>query len=618
MNRNLIVMAIKFPGLFFLFLFSIITIFAQDVHVYPSSWWTGMKWNKVQLLLHSAGSLSGNTVQIDYPGIIVDKVHRFENEKYLAVDIAISTSARPGKVKIKFAANKSVDWVLKARRPGNGKTYAQGIRSSDFIYFLMPDRFSNGDESNDRIAGSRDQSLNRDSIFLRHGGDLIGIINHLDYLQDLGITALWMTPVLQNDMPSRSEHGYAITDHYNVEPRFGGNGYYLKLSDELHKRGMKLIQDAVYNHMGLYHFLMQDPPAKDWVHQWPVFTKPNYKEQTQFDPYATAYDKKKMVDGWFTEEMPDFNQGNAYVANFLIQHALWCVEEFGVDGWRIDTYIYVDMRFMNRCNKALLDEYPNITMVGESWVDATSNQAYFRTNNVQTSLKSNLPGTIDFQLLFHGIIPALNQPVTGVNQLYQTLSNDFLIKDPTTNFIFLDNHDMSRFFSVIDENVKKQKMGIQWLLTERGVPQLYYGTEILMKGFSNPDGLVRLDFPGGWPGDKKNAFTGVGLTDDEKSMLQLTRQLGNFRKGSSALKTGKLMHYVPEEGLYVYFRYDKRQTIMCVMNTSAEKKTVDFSSYEERTNGFSSARNVITGDKITTSGKTLISPDEMLVLELEK
>jgi glycosidase len=403
-----------------------------------------------------------------------------------------------------------------------------------------------------------------------------------------------------------------------VEPRFGGNEYYLKLSDELHKRGMKLIQDAVYNHMGLYNFLMQDPPSKDWVHQWPTFTKPNYKEQTQFDPYAAAYDKKKMTDGWFTDQMPDLNQGNPYVANFLIQHALWCVEEFGVDGWRIDTYIYVDMPFMNRCNKALLDEFPRITMVGESWVDATSNQAYFRTNNFQTPFKSNLPGSIDFQTLFHGIIPALNQPITGVNQLYQTLANDFLLKDPTTNFIFLDNHDMSRFFSVIGENVKKQKVGIQWLLTERGVPQLYYGTEILMKGFSNPDGLVRLDFPGGWNGDKKNAFTGEGLTDDEKYIQDLTRQLGIYRKNSSALKTGKLMHYVPDAGLYVYFRYNAEQTIMCVMNTSPDNRTIDFSRYRERTGGFSNAKNVITGDKINTSEKPLIGPDEMWILEMEK
>lgn len=602
-----------------LFMFFIVN--AQEIEIYPASWWTGMKWNKVQLLLRGKNNLSDAKVRISYPGVTITKIHKLENQKYLCVDIIISGTTKPGTVIIEANLNGSgnkVNWTLNKRRAGNGKAFAQGIRSSDFIYFLMPDRFSNGDASNDCIPGLKDQSLNRDSIFLRHGGDLQGIINHLDYLQSLGVTALWMTPVLQNDMPNRTEHGYAITNHYKVEPRFGGNEAYKKLSDELHKRRMKLIQDAVYNHMGLYNFLMQDPPSKDWVHQWPSFTKPNYKDQVHFDPYVAPRDKKKMMDGWFTEEMPDFNQSNPYVANFLIQHALWCVEEFGVDGWRIDTYIYVDGKFMNRCNRALLDEYPKITMIGESWVDGTSNQAFFTKNKYDIPFKSNLPGTIDFQTLFRGIKPALTEPVTGVNQLYQTLSNDFLYADPSTNVIFLDNHDMSRFFSVIGEDVKKQEIAIQWLLTERGIPQLYYGTEVLMKGISNPDGWVRLDFPGGWEGDKKNAFTGEGLNDDEKGVQDLTKRLGNFRKNSSALKTGKLMHYIPEDGLYVYFRYDDRQTIMCVMNTSKNEKEVDFSKYSERTDGFRTATNVNTGTSLNTGEKLRINGDEMWVLEMMK
>ncbi len=443
-----------------------------------------MKWNKVQLLIRGSGNLSKDKISITYPGVTINKVHRLENNKYLAVDINISAWAKPGTVNIVVGNNK-LDWQLKPKRKGNGTDYAKGVNSSDFIYFLMPDRFSNGDASNDRIPGMKDQSLNRDSIFLRHGGDLQSIINHLDYLQSLGVTALWMTPVIENDMPNRTEHGYAFTNHYKIEPRLGGAETYKKLSGELHSRGMKLIQDAVYNHMGLYNFLMQDPPMKDWVHQWPEFTKPNYKDQVHFDPYVSAVDKKKMVDGWFTNEMPDMNQSNPYVSNFLIQHALWCVEEFGVDAWRIDTYIYMDMSFMNRCNKALKDEYPKITMFGESWVNGTANQAYFTQNNYSVPFKTNLPGTIDFQTLFRGIQPALTQPVNGVNELYQTLGNDFLYKDPMQNIIFLDNHDMSRFFSVMGENVAKQKIGIQWLLTCRGIPQMYYGTEVLMKGISN-------------------------------------------------------------------------------------------------------------------------------------
>jgi glycosidase len=604
-----------------LLIFSSNFVAAQHAQIYPTHWWTGMKWNKVQLLIRGENSLASEKVSIAYPGITVTKVGKLENEKYLAVDITISPAAKPGIVKINFTGGgnkQTVNWQLKPKRKGAGTTYAQGVQSSDFIYFLMPDRFSNGNSSNDRIPGMLDQSLNRDSIFLRHGGDLQGVINHLDYLQNLGVTTVWLTPVLENNMPDRTEHGYAITNHYKVDPRLGGDSAYHQLSNELHKRGMKLIQDAVYNHMGLQNFLMQDAPAEDWVHQWPQFTKPNYKEQTHFDPYASNSDKRKMADGWFTEQMPDLNQSNPYVANFLIQHALWCVEEFGVDGWRIDTYIYVDGPFMNRCNKALIDEYPKMTMVGESWVDATSNQAFFTRNNYNSSFKSNLPGTIDFQALFHGIKPALSEPDNGVMQLYQTLSNDFLYRDPMSNVIFLDNHDMSRFFSVVNEDVRKQKMGIQWLLTERGTPQMYYGTEILMKGISNPDGLVRLDFPGGWEGDKKNAFTGDGLNDDEKSVQDLTRKLAAFRKSSTALKTGKLMHYVPEEGVYVYFRYNKEQTIMCVMNTSSTKKTINFSRFSERINGFRTAQNVLTGTSLQLSENSDIQGTEMLVLELKK
>lgn len=594
---------------------------AQQPDLYPTNWWTGMKWNKVQILVRHNSSLSAHTVRINYPGVSLLKIHTLENEKYLALDVTISPAAKPGNVKIEFRKGDdkfSASWPLKTKRKGNGSAYAQGVRSNDFIYFLMPDRFSNGDPSNDRIPGLLDQSLNRDSIFHRHGGDLKGIINHLDYFQQLGVTTLWLTPVLQNDMPDRTEHGYAITNHYKVEPRFGGDSLYLELSNELHKRGMKLIQDAVYNHIGLQHFLMQDPPMKDWVHQWPEFTKPNYRDQTHFDPHASARDKKKMTDGWFTEQMPDLDQSNPYVANFLIQHAIWCVEQFGVDGWRIDTYIYVDMPFMNRCNKALLDEYPKITMVGESWVDGVSNQAFFTRNNMNTSFKCNLPGTIDFQTLFHGIQPALNDPDNGVMQLYQTLSNDFLYKDASANIIFLDNHDMSRFFSVMKEDVRKQKMGIQWLLTERGTPQMYYGTEILMKGISNPDGWVRLDFPGGWEDDRKNAFTGEGMNDDEKSVQELTRKLANFRKNSDALKTGKLMQFIPEEGVYVYFRYTSLQTIMCVMNTSANAKRIDLSKYAERTQGFTSAKDVLSGETLRLSDNPSINGTTMWVLELSK
>jgi glycosidase len=309
------------------------------------------------------------------------------------------------------------------------------------------------------------------------------------------------------------------------------------------------------------------------------------------------------------------------VANFLIQHAIWCVEAFGVDAWRIDTYIYNDLAFMNRCNKALMDEYPTITLFGEAWVHGVSNQAFFVENNLINAYKSNLQGAVDFQCNFSGILPALTEKpgwTDGVMKLYNTLSNDFLYKDPSRNVIFLDNHDMSRWFSQVGEDVGKQKTGIKWLLTCRGIPQLYYGTEVLMKGFANPDGWVRLDFPGGWKEDKKNAFTGEGLSTDERSVQELVRTLANFRKGSSALKTGKMMQYVPSHGLYVYFRWDERQTILCAMNTDSVAARMDIDRYSERTAGFTDAVDVITGKHYPLTNIPEIPSGEMWIMELKK
>ncbi len=607
--------------IFLLFLLGGLT--AQEINIYPSNWYTGMKWNKVQLLVHSKrGGFNREKVQLNYPGVKVLKVTPLENEHYQVIDLSIAANARPGVLNISFGSGNSqtrVPWPIKARRAGNGSQYAQGVNAADFIYFLMPDRFSNGDETNDRVAGLRDQSLNRDSIFHRHGGDLQGVINHLDYLQQMGVTTLWMTPVISNDMPNRTEHGYAFTDHYAVEPRFGGATQYKKLTDALHARGMKLIQDAVYNHVGRYHFTFQDQPTRDWFHQWPTFTQTSYKDQPLFDPYGARQDAKITADGWFTTEMPDLNHSNPYVANFLIQHALWSVEEFGIDGWRIDTYLYNDLTFMNRCNKALLDEFPKLTYFGENWVHGVVNQAYFVENNLDIPFKSNLQGAVDFQLLLYGIQPALNQAfgwTDGVSKLYTTLSNDFVYKDPTRNVIFLDNHDMTRFFTTVKEDIDKAKMGIGWLFTCRGIPQLYYGTEVLMKGEANPDGWVRLDFPGGWKGDKKNAFTGEGLTAAEKDMQDYVRSLANFRKGSSALTRGKLMQYLPDNGLYVYFRYDAGQTIMCIMNTGEKDRSIDFEKFRERTAGYSKGKDISSGATVL-NGFT-VPAKKMSILELIK
>ncbi len=571
---------------------------------WPPNWWSGMKWNKVQLMLHvdSPNTFASKPdVQINHPGIRVLKVNPVENRRYLFVDIEIAPNTRAGKVPIKVSGNGGrssimLAFSIKQRRSNRGTGFAQGVTNRDFMYLIMPDRFSNGDPSNDRVPGMRDQSLRRDTVFNRHGGDLQGIKNRLDYLQGLGVTALWLNPVWENDMPNRTEHGYAFTNHYRVDPRLGGDQAYLDLVDAAHQKGLKVIQDAVYNHVGLYHHTVQDLPMKDWLHQWDKYTNTSYKDQVLFDPYASPKEVKVMADGWFTPQMPDLNQHNPYVEKFLIQHALWSVEQFGIDGWRIDTYAYNDLAFMNRCNKALYDEYPRITLFGETWVHGVPNQAYFTENNLNIPYKSNLQGVTDFQTLW-GIKDAMTRDfgwTDGVNRLYTTLAQDFMYKDPTRNVIFLDNHDIERFYSTVGENMDKYKSSLSWLFTSRGIPQMYYSSELATAGITSPsDGYVRLDFPGGWSDDPVNKFLPEGRKGKDAEIWNHVSALANFRKKSTALTTGKMMQYLPVDGVYTYFRYDAAQTVMVVMNTSKEEKTIDPAIYAERVKGFTRYTDVI-------------------------
>lgn len=608
-----------------LFLFSF-QVFADEYKVdgvYPSHWWVGMKNKNLQLLLRGS-NIQENNISITYPGVKMVKITKPKNRNYIIIDLVISAAAKPGTMKINLKnpdGQGTIPFQLKARSRENGKTRIMGVNSKDFIYLIMPDRFSNGDPSNDRIAGLKDQSLNRSDIYDRHGGDLKGIQNQLDYLQDLGVTALWLNPVILNDMPNRTEHGYAFTDHYKIDPRIGGEKAYHDLVNDLHKRGMKIIQDAVYNHTGIEHFLFRDMPDSTWFHKWPKYTQTTYKDQVLFDPYASSSDKKLMSDGWFVTQMPDVNHDNPFFATFLIQHAIWSTEEFGLDGWRIDTYAYNDLEFMNKCNKALLNEYPQIHLFGETWVHGVINQAYFTENKLHTSFKSNLPAVTDFQTHLHGIMPALKEPfgwTEGVNKLYTTLAQDVVYKDPMKHVVFLDNHDKTRFFSEIGEDHEKYKMGVGWLLTTRGIPQFYYGTEVQMKGVSNPDGWVRLDFPGGWVGDSSNKFLASGRTAQENEAFNWTRTIANFRKNSSAITTGKMMQFVPEESVYTYFRYDNKQTVMVVMNTANEEKTIDPKRFLERTKGFSSAKNIVTSATNDLSVTWKIPGKTIWVLELKK
>lgn len=604
---------------------------AQGISIYPTHWFANMQHNHVQLLLKSNDTaFSRYRFTITYPGVQTQRTHKFSNGKYVGLDITIAKETKPGTIKIiGVYNNKTVElnWILKPRREGRGTSFAQGVTAKDFIYLIMPDRFSNSDPSNDRFNDLHDVSSNREDVLLRHGGDLKGVQQHLSYLKYLGVSTVWMTPVIENNMPLNKEaagmmsgyHGYWFTDHYTVDKRLGGNKAYRELSDALHANGMKLIQDAVYNHIGSHHWIAQEPPSPDWINQWNAYTGSNHREEAVFDSYASAKDKKQMLNGWFVPHLPDINQQNPFVANYLIQHAIWSTEEFGVDGWRVDTYKYCDEAFLNKVNNALLKEYPRLTVFGEAWTNTVAGSAYFTRNTMTVPFKHNAEGVTDFPLNA-AILATLNQPfgwTDGVNKLYMTLAQDILYQQPLANCIFLDNHDMDRFYSVAGMNMNKYKQGIALLLTLRGIPQMYYGTEILMKNFKNPsDAMVRLDFPGGFEGDKVNKFEQTGRTAEEQEAFEFVKTLASFRKKSTALTTGKTMQFIPTDGLYVYFRYDNRQTIMCVINTSDTEKKLSLDDYAEKTKGFTRALDVLTGKSYA---KSVVLPAKgVLVMELMK
>ena len=618
-------------------LFAVLTLLCftgiSQTNIYPTHWWTGMKNNKLQLMIHGEGIGNSKQVAIKYPGVQMLKLHRPENKNYLFVDLQIGAETRPGTFQIILSGNgnkQTISYTLKKRSNENGKTRVKGVTAKDLVYLIMPDRFSNGDPSNDYFDDMRDKGHDRDNPFDRHGGDLKGIQNHLSYLEELGVTTLWMTPVVENDMTRTMEggvsrstyHGYAFTNHYQIDKRFGGNSAYHELVQAAHAKGMKIIQDAVYNHVGNDHWFIRDMPMKDWVNQWPSYTNTSYKDQPLVDPYASAIDQKVSVDGWFTPFLVDLNQRNPYVSNFLIQYAIWATEEFGVDGWRVDTYFYSDPVFLNKINDALLKEFPSLTVFGEAWVQTVTNSAYFCENNMNIPFKHNCQGVTDFPVYF-SLVDALKQPYgwnEGVNRLYQVLAQDLLYKNPMRNCIFLSNHDLDRIYSVIGEDFDRFKMGMNLLLTLRGIPQLYYGDEVLMKNFKDPsDAEVRKDFPGGWPNDKAkdNRFIKEGRSDKQEEAFQHISRLAQFRKTSSAIGSGKMMQYLPKDGLYVYFRYDKQQTVMTISNTGDKKIKPDWSWYQERVKGFTQARNVVTG-KVKALTDIELEPKESYVMELLK
>ncbi len=607
-----------------LLVFLVTNLFAQIPkleRVEPAFWWTGMKNPKLQLVVHG-NNIASRSVKLIYPGVKLRAVHKVENPNYLFLDLEIASSKKNGSFPIVFSASGQADlafkYELKTRNFAANR--AQGVTNKDLIYLLMPDRFSNGDQSNDVVKTMRETTLNRDSIYHRHGGDIQGLMNHLDYLKDLGVTAIWMTPEIENDEPHASYHGYAVTDYYKIDPRFGTNELYKAYVEKCHSMGLKVIKDLVHNHIGTESWLIRDMPMKDWVHQWPKYTNSNFHDAVVMDPHASFIDKKTMLDGWFDSRMADLNENNPYVQNYLTQNHIWWVEYAGLDGFRLDTYPYNDADYMADWAKKVKAEFPHLSIYGETLVWSVSNQAFFtQGNTVNRGFDTQLPGVTDGQIK-DAINEALNGKsgwTDGVGRLYSVLAQDFLYQDATRNVIFLDNHDMSRFYSVVGEDFNKYKAGMAMLLTIRGIPQMYYGDEFLMKNFSNPDGLVRLDFPGGWPGDKVNKFVASGRTEKENEAFNFVRKLANYRKNTSALQTGKLMQYIPQDGIYVYFRYDKQKTVMIAYNSNEKPTTLATDRFAERTAGFTKALNVMTGEQLNTITSLNLPAKSITILELK-
>ena len=612
-------------ALFVFLLFLSASAFAQIPaleRVEPMFWWVGMKNPKLQLIVHG-DKIAERAVKLNYPGVKLTQVHKVENPNYLFLDLDISAAAKPGAFTIYFiktgAANLQYKYELKQR--DHSPNRAQGVTDKDLIYLIMPDRFSNGDPSNDSIPGMAEMKVDRSQMYARHGGDIQGVMNHLDYLKDLGVTTVWLTPEITNDMPHASYHGYAVTDHYYVDPRFGTNALYKAFVDKCHAMGLKVIKDLVHNHSGINDYFIKDMPMKSWVHQWPKYTNSNFRDAAVMDPHASAMDKKIMLDGWFDHSMADMNENNPYVQNYLTQNHIWWVEYAGVDGFRLDTYPYNDAEYMADWARKVKAEFPHLSIYGETLVWSVANQAFFtQGNTVNRGFNTELPGVVDSQVK-DALAEALNGKegwTDGVNRLYLVLAQDFLYQDPNRNVVFLDNHDMSRFYSVVGEDFNKYKAGMALLLTTRGIPQMYYGDEILMKGNDNPDGLVRSDFPGGWAGDKANKFTNEGRTDSERIAFNYVRALANYRKQTPALQTGKLMQYIPEKGIYVYFRYDAAKTIMIIYNGETKEQTLTTDRFNERIAGFTRATNVISHENIANIQSITIPGKTTLVLELKK
>ncbi len=601
--------------------------YAQKIDkIEPPNWWIGMKHDQVELLIHGE-NVSSYTPSINNNSIDLKQVKRTDNKNYLFLTLDVS-KAEVGNFKIDFLKkgkrnNFSIDYELKERKKDS--ELREGFNSSDVIYLITPDRFSNADTSNDIVKGLRETKINRKEDYARHGGDIKGITNHLDYIDEMGFTAIWSTPVLTNDMKRSSYHGYAITDLYQPDPRFGTMDEYIELATKSKERGIKLIMDMVENHIGVEHWWMKDLPTNDWVNYQKEFldgniVTTNHRRTTNQDSYASKKDRALMSEGWFVSAMPDLNQRNPLLANYLIQNSIWWVETLDLGGIRQDTYPYPDKEFMANWAGAIMEEYPNFSIVGEEWSLNPLLVGYWQDGkNNNDGYKSNLTSSMDFPMQ-NAIVEALNEEESwdkGFVKMYEGLANDFSYVHPNKIMIFPDNHDMSRIYTQLGEDVVKSKMALGYLLAMPRIAQVYYGTEVLISDAEKPGdhGLIRTDFPGGWEKDKVNAFTGQGLSKDQKDMQSYLKKVLNYRKHSEAIHTGKTLHFAPDKGVYVLFRILNEEVVCVILNKNDKPINLDLNRFEEVGLKGKQVKNIISEEtliwknsfKIDKKGVTIIT-----------
>lgn len=600
--------------------------------VEPTNWWIGFKNISLQLLVKE-DNIGSSKPSISYAGVSIKKVNKARSENYLFIDLEIDKSTKAGTFDILFTfedgTKKVHTYELKARV--NSADKYVGFNSSDAIYLITPDRFSNGDETNDINKDLKDTSLDRTDGYKRHGGDLQGIINHVDYISDLGFTTVWPTPVLTNDMPKGSYHGYAITDYYQVDPRFGTLDDYKNLADKLRKKEMKLIMDQIANHCGLEHWWMKDLPFKDWVNNqknyednienwnWKTNINSNHRRTTNQDLYASEIDRKENNEGWFVAEMPDLNQRNPFMAKYIIQNSIWWIETLGLGGIRQDTYPYPDKDFMANWAGTIMNEYPNFSIVGEEWSYNPLLVGYWQKGaQNKDGYESNLKSTMDFPMQ-KSIIDGINEEESwdnGLVKLYEGLANDFQYATPKDIMVFLDNHDKSRLYTEVNEDVTKAKMALSYMLMLPRIPQVYYGTEILMDDTAKPGdhGLIRTDFPGGFKGDKRNAFTKDGLSDAQKMMQSFVTKILNYRKNSDAIQNGKTIHFAPFMGTYFLFRTKDNETVVHIINKNDTSITIDLKRYSEVGLKGKTLKNILTGEAFTWGDEIHLSEKGSVIL----